>query len=359
MKKTLALLTALIIALCSVGFNSCGDEGKSVKINVVDMGKTKKIKGKDGMTVQRLLEQAGISVSGEDEIIPDRGKVWRDAGGTSIKIKRFAKVKVTDGKKTEEVELLGGTVNHAIKVAGFDPDKYKSSADKEAYLTDGMEIKLEKAQDGFVESGDKKYFYKGGELLKDTIVGNDDDGYFYADKDGVISGNCCTAVSQDWVDWNVINSVATMVESEADTTLFYTLKSVAECTNDDMTKEEKLRACFDHLKNDYLEGVRHDPPYYEMDWPILYANDIFMYGKGDCFSYGAAMAFMGKAIGCDECYACNSGGHGWAEIEGLVYDPEWSMHSETEWYAVDYDEPAEVHYKKGLQGGAEWKRIKI
>jgi len=47
-----------------------------------------------------------------------------------------------------------------------------------------------------------------------------------------------------------------------------------------MSKEEKLKICFYSIKKDYLEGIRHNPPYRESDWHIVYANDIFAYGKG-------------------------------------------------------------------------------
>lgn len=127
-----------------------------------------------------------------------------------------------------------------------------------------------------------------------------------------------------------------------------------------MTRDEKLRACFDGIKNDYLEGVRHDPPYTEIDWPVLYANDIFVYGKGDCFSYGAAFAYIGKAIGCSECYACNSGGHGWAEIEGKYYDPEWDMHhQEYNHFGVLPDDPCDVDYSNTLTEGVDWMHVLV
>ena len=131
----------------------------------------------------------------------------------------------------------------------------------------------------------------------------------------------------DGVDWTVINGKAFRVENAWDRTLHAAARAVGSCTDSSMSKEEKLKSAFRFLQTSYLEGVRHNPPYREADWPVVCADDLFVYGKGDCFSYGAAFAFMGKAIGCDACYACNSGGHGWAEIEGLIYDPEWSMHS--------------------------------
>ena len=214
---------------------------------------------------------------------------------------------------------------------------------------------------GFVTVDGVSYYYNAdGELQTGGIVGSDADGYYYADESGVIDTGYCNAVSFEGEDWNVIDGKATKVETESDRTLFYALEAVSQYTDSSMTREQKLRVCFDHLKEDYLEGVRHDPPYNEMDWPVIYANDIFVYGKGDCFSYGAAFAYMAKAIGYTESYACNSGGHGWAEIDGLFYDPEWDMHhNEYNHYGVAPDDPNDVDYSGGIAPGAEWMHVKV
>ena len=135
-------------------------------------------------------------------------------------------------------------------------------------------------------------------------------------------------------------------------------EAVAKCTNEGMTKEQKLRAAFDYLKNNYMEGIRRSD-YREMDWPVVYGTDMLINGKGDCFSYGASFAYMAKAIGCSDCYACNSGGHGWAEVEGKIYDPEWSKHSTNySYFGMSYDEPCDVPYK-GALGSAGWMHVAV
>ena len=135
-------------------------------------------------------------------------------------------------------------------------------------------------------------------------------------------------------------------------------KAVEKCTDSSMTKEEKLKAAFDYIKKNYLEGSRRGD-YRELDWPVVYASDLLEGGKGDCFSYGAAFAYMAKAIGYEESYACNSGGHGWAEIDGKIYDPEWSMHSSNySYFGMSYDDPCDVAYK-GSIGFAEWTHVKV
>ena len=69
---------------------------------------------------------------------------------------------------------------------------------------------------------------------------------------------------------------------------------------------------------------------------------------------------MAKGIGYTNVYGCNSGGHGWAEVNGLVYDPEWSMHNfDYSYYAMSYDEPCDVHYRSAISAGYAWMHIKI
>ena len=134
---------------------------------------------------------------------------------------------------------------------------------------------------------------------------------------------------------------------------------VTSITNDSMSMEQKLRACFDYVKT-YREGRPRTPNYTGMDWPVIYANDIFVNGFGNCCSYAAAFAYMAKAIGYEEVYCCNDSGHGWAEIDGLIYDPEWSMHHDVySYYALSYDTKTDVDYKGNIAARLPWMHVKI
>ena len=358
-KRLIAYLTALLMM---VGlFSACAKNANTVKVTIIDGNMSIVTNGAEDATVDTLIKEAGITLGANDTVTPDLSAVWKTSGADAIRIKRNVTVTVTDGSAERKVTLANGTVEQAISEAGFDVKSYSSDKDLNAPLTEGMVITLKLHDEGFVTTDDKKYFYRDGELVTNEIVGNDEEGYFYADENGVIDPGYCNGVTIDDEDWIVINGQATRAESESEQTLFRACQAVSQCTNSSMTKQEKLRAAFDYLKTAYLEGVRHDPPYKELDWPILYANDIFVYGKGDCFSYGAAFAFMGKALGCSDCYACNSGGHGWAEIEGLVYDPEWDMHyPEYDHFAVDYDNnDTDVDYKHGIEPGADYMHVAV
>lgn len=152
------------------------------------------------------------------------------------------------------------------------------------------------------------------------------------------------------VPWDASEDAQAVMEAARD--------AVRKCTRKGMTMEEKLYASFHYLKDNYLEGVRRDT-YTGPDWPVVYAKDLLIDGKGDCFSFGASFAYMAKAIGYEEVYACNSGGHGWTEIDGKLYDPEWATHSDKySYYGMSYDEPCDVAYGDSL-GDEDWMHVKI
>lgn len=152
------------------------------------------------------------------------------------------------------------------------------------------------------------------------------------------------------VPWDASKDAQAVMEAARD--------AVRKCTRKGMTMEEKLYASFHYLKDNYLEGVRRDT-YTGPDWPVVYAKDLLIDGKGDCFSFGASFAYMAKAIGYEEVYACNSGGHGWTEIDGKLYDPEWATHSDKySYYGMSYDEPCDVAYGDAL-GDEDWMHVKV
>ena len=206
------------------------------------------------------------------------------------------------------------------------------------------------------------FYYLDGVMQKDTVVGDEVQGYFYLNKDGYRDDGYCNGLTIGDTDWNIIEGVATKVENEWDECLHSALIDIGKCTDSSMSREEKLRAGFDYIKDDthYLEGVLHDPPYNALDWPVVCSNDLFKEGMGDCFSYGAAFAFYGKACGFDNCYACNSGGHGWAEIDGKAYDPEWDMHhQEYNHFGVSPEDDCDVAYFTTLTDGVDWMYVKL
>lgn len=208
-------------------------------------------------------------------------------------------------------------------------------------------------------NGNKYYYNSSGVLQKNGIVGSDKDGWYYADKNGKIDFTYSNAVTQNGKDWIVRNGKATKVSTKSDQTLFRAMKIVTKITDNSMSKSQKLKVCYNYVKNSYTELNPRIPHYTGNDWPIIYANDMFVDGAGNCFSYAAAFAYMAKAIGYENVYCCNSGGHGWAEIDGLIYDSEWSRHHSKEYYALSYNTTKDPNYKGAIAPGYSWMHVKI
>ncbi|MGN0477034.1 MAG: hypothetical protein ACI4HM_06810, partial [Ruminococcus sp.] len=131
-------------------------------------------------------------------------------------------------------------------------------------------------------NGNKYYFGSSGVLKKNCVVGSKKAGWYYAGKNGIIDPKYSNGITYKGKDWNVIMGKATKVSSKSDRTLFRALKIVAKITNKNMSKSKKLKVCYDYVKNSYTELNPRIPHYTGKDWPILYANDMFVDGAGNC-----------------------------------------------------------------------------
>ena len=149
----------------------------------------------------------------------------------------------------------------------------------------------------------------------------------------------------------------TIEDSLGDALMVKAYNYVSSITNAAMTKEEKLRVCFDSFIN-FREVLVYFPVYTGSDWPQVYANHFFDTWSGDCLTYASAFAYMAKAIGYDNVYALNSTGHGWAEINDTIYDPEFSLHS-YDMYGLPYSAVPAYQNVRNAAGPGNTYRMKI
>lgn len=106
--------------------------------------------------------------------------------------------------------------------------------------------------------------------------------------------------------------------------------TVQSITNDKMTKAQKLKKVFDYSKS-HLSS-RNRGGFQKGDtWDMFYAEIAFDSGFADCYSYAAYFAYLANAVGY-KATVVSSGGHGWAEIGGKVYDPNWSKYDKRDSY---------------------------
>ena len=97
---------------------------------------------------------------------------------------------------------------------------------------------------------------------------------------------------------------------------------------------ECIRICAHHAKRSHFDHpdiiknykYKGSPTFSKTSqWECDYAISMFTKKHGSCYDYGAQFAFVANAIGCKKAYAVSSGGHGWAEVDGYVYDLAWEQ----------------------------------
>ena len=102
----------------------------------------------------------------------------------------------------------------------------------------------------------------------------------------------------------------------------YMKNLVSKVTTSDMTKEEKLWACFLYIadRGNYPYVQNRIPYYTGEDWPVVYVRDEMSLGASDCHGYAAMFGYAAAIIGYDNVRWVQNKSHAWVEINGLVYD---------------------------------------
>ncbi len=184
-------------------------------------------------------------------------------------------------------------------------------------------------QTGWKTIGGKKYYFRTSN--KDGLRGVSSQGvkkvkdkwYIFGRKKGALIREM---TSKDKEDYKTLNRAKEIVKS---------------ITNDKMNDAQKMRACFDWvMAKPYAVFRKFDV---NKNWTVLYANDHFVTGGGDCHSDAAAYAYLLRALGYKNVYVCldcdgtKAQGHSWAELDGKVYDPLFAQARVFEdYYGVGY-----------------------
>lgn len=213
-----------------------------------------------------------------------------DASGAGDKDKEKDKEKDKDKDKDEDK----------------DKDKAKDKSKAES---------RKKTKNGWVTKNSKTYYYKKGEkqtgwcrikkkyyyfdargvLQKNKIVGDKKTGYYYVDADGI-------RVTDD-----VIRRAVTFVLDHSQT---------------NQSPEQRLRSCYNALcRYSYQRFYSHNPRVQDIRSYALY---MFANKRGNCYRYGAALAYAARVLGFDS--RVSAGGvtaysytslspHGWCEVK--------------------------------------------
>lgn len=154
-KRTLvAVLSLLLAGMMAFVLTACA---KDVTVTVNDAGTSTEIQTKTDQTIGDILAEAQITLGDKDEVEPAADtKLTEDI--TAITIKRYAKVTfVKDGEEIA-VELVGATVEEALKAAGVTlAEGEEADADPAAYVKDGMTVTITKeVKVTLTDGGEKK-----------------------------------------------------------------------------------------------------------------------------------------------------------------------------------------------------------
>ena len=101
-------------------------------------------------------------------------------------------------------------------------------------------------------------------------------------------------------------------------------KMMDTVTKPRQARKTKLKIAFQYAKTHFPRRNIHDWRN-TADWDIYYASYIINHRGGDCFCQGAFFAYLANAVGYTNVKAVSSGGHGWAMVNGEIYDPNWSF----------------------------------
>ena len=124
-------------------------------------------------------------------------------------------------------------------------------------------------------------------------------------------------------------------ECQDTVTMIQTVKTVNSVTKPEMTKKQKLRACWKYMvSRKRFRYVSKYPDLNQKGWQRITAEDMLRTKKGNCYSFACAFAAMANVIGYDAYVICGRINgrrdrardgltrHAWVRIDGKNYDPE-------------------------------------
>lgn len=186
-------------------------------------------------------------------------------------------------------------------------------------------------RDGFVKVLGKVYYvYRSGRLRTGwfSYYGN----IYYADSLGRVSRN--TRHEGVTFDRNGKAKITPRAQMHV-----YAQAILNSVTNSNMTRVQKLRACYNYLaySGQYYYYAPADPNLSENYWYITCANRMFGQHRGNCYGFSCAFAALAKEIGYEPYMMCarvpgtrdqaadGYTRHCWVMINGGHYDPEGSF----------------------------------
>lgn len=138
--KVTVKMLCVVLAVCFAVFGLAACGSKTIKVTVNDAGTKAEVEIDTGKKVSDALAAAKITLGEKDECVPKPDeKIAEDT--KEIVVLRYAKVTIVKDGKNTSVELVGGTVEEALKKANITlADGESTDVDLKSYLKDGMTI---------------------------------------------------------------------------------------------------------------------------------------------------------------------------------------------------------------------------
>lgn len=213
--------------------------------------------------------------------------------------------------------------------------------------------------DGYIQVGltyiDGKTYYLNANGTLTTGWLEIGDGLYFFYEDGTMAVDVTIGPYQFGKDGKLLNSLN--VNSEMQVLVNGIISSV---TTADMTQAQKLQACYQYVLDHCSYKRTYETP--SGDWTGTFAKEILTTGKGNCYRYAAAFAYLAKGLGYESRVATGQisaarGGvtpHGWTEVKigGTWYIFDTEMQDAK---GRDYYQKIEKTYPtKPLIKQAEW-----
>ena len=120
-----------------------------------------------------------------------------------------------------------------------------------------------------------------------------------------------------------------------------------QCTDGTMSQKTQLAKCFDYFVKASSYERKEEVP--TGDWTESYATDILLYGKGNCYNYASAFAYIALGLGydarvCTGTVTSSLGGrtaHAWTEVKlgnnWYIFDAEMQDAKGSGYYKQTYE----------------------
>lgn len=120
---------------------------------------------------------------------------------------------------------------------------------------------------------------------------------------------------------------------------------------------QALRACFNEARD---VAYRNYGSFHASGYLKYYADRFFQNKNGDCHTQAIGFALLASARGFKNVYFVRASDHGWAEINGKIYDPNWARWNRDKGSKYVYGISATLGGKDGrYQYKKEKKRYRI